>query len=195
MSVVSSPNLEDRGHASKKAKVVAVPTLGFSEEDKEGTFQPHDDALVITLRIGGYDVKRVLVDQGSEAEIMYPNLYKGLKLKPEDLENCDSLLMGFDRRMVISRGMIRLPVQAGDEEVQVSFIVVETYSPYTTILARLWLHAMGAISSTFHLEVKYPMQGRVGKLMGSQAMARQCLVAAITEHSMDQVLVEKEQIL
>ena len=38
--------------------------------------------LVITLRIGGYDVKRVMVmvDDGSGAEIMYPDLYKGLKL-------------------------------------------------------------------------------------------------------------------
>ena len=116
--------------------MVVIPTLGFSEEDKERTFQPHDDALVVTIRIGGYDVKRVSVDQGSGAEIMYPNLYKGLNLKLEDLEKYDSPLMGFDGRLVIPRGMIRLLVQAGDEEVQVNFIVVEAYFPYTTILAR-----------------------------------------------------------
>jgi len=52
----------DRIQNPKKAKVMATPTLSFSEEDKEGTFQPHDDALVVTIRIGGYDVKRVLVD-------------------------------------------------------------------------------------------------------------------------------------
>ena len=51
-----------------------------------GTFQPHDDALVVALQIGGYDVKRVLVDQGRETEIMYPDLYKGLNIKSEDLE-------------------------------------------------------------------------------------------------------------
>ena len=101
-----------------------------------GTFQPHDDALVVALQIGGYDVKRVLVDQGSETEIMYPNLYKGLNLKPEDLEKYDSTLVGFDGRTIIPRGMIRLPVQVGDEVVQVNFIVIEAYSPYTTILAR-----------------------------------------------------------
>ena len=49
--------------------MVATPTLGFSEDDKEGKFQPHNDALVVTIRIDGYDVKRVLVDQGSETEI------------------------------------------------------------------------------------------------------------------------------
>ena len=37
------------------------------------------------LKIGGYDVKKVMVDQGSGIEIMYPDLYKGLNLKPEDL--------------------------------------------------------------------------------------------------------------
>ena len=36
--------------------------------------QPHDDALVVTLRIKGYNVKRVLVDQGSSVEIMYLDL-------------------------------------------------------------------------------------------------------------------------
>ena len=91
---------------------------------------------MVTIRIGGYDVKRVLVDQGSGAEIMYLDLYKGLNLKPKDLERYDSLLMGFDGRMVVPRGMIRLPVRAGDEEIQVDFIVVEAFSPYTAILAR-----------------------------------------------------------
>ena len=52
--------------------------MGFLDEDKIGTIQPHNDALVITLRIWGYDVKRVMVDQGSAAEIMYPDLYKRL---------------------------------------------------------------------------------------------------------------------
>ena len=55
--------------------------------------------------------------------------------------------------------MIRLPMQARDEEVEVNFIVVEAYSPYTAILVRPWLHVMGVVSSTLHLKVKYPMQG------------------------------------
>ena len=66
--------------------------------------------------------------------------------------------------------MIRLPVQAGDEEVQVKFIVVEAYSRYTAILARPWLHAMGVVSLTLHQKVKYPIQGRMGELVDSQAM-------------------------
>ena len=84
--------------------------LSFSDEDKVRTSQPHDVALVVTLRIGGYNMKRVLVDQGSGAEIMYPNLYKGLRLRPEDLTSNSSPLVGFDGKTVILKGQIRLPM-------------------------------------------------------------------------------------
>ena len=55
--------------------------LGFSDGDKIGTIQSHDDALVVTLKVGGYDVKRVLVNQGNAVEVICPDLYKGLNLK------------------------------------------------------------------------------------------------------------------
>ena len=51
---------------------------------------------MVTVRIGGYDVKRVLVNRGSGVEIMYLDLYQGLNLRPEDLDRYDSSLMGFD---------------------------------------------------------------------------------------------------
>ena len=112
------------------------PTLSFSEEDKIGTTQPHDDALLITLIIGDYDVKRVMVDGGSATKIMYHDLYKGLNLKLEDLTPYSSPLMSFDRKLVIPKGMIRLPIQTSPEIVEVNFIVVDTYSPYTAIVGR-----------------------------------------------------------
>ena len=75
----------DTNQDPKKARVELSLVMGFSNEDKIGTIQLHDDALVITLRIRGYDVKRVMVDQGSAIKIMYLDLYKGLNLKVEDL--------------------------------------------------------------------------------------------------------------
>ncbi|XP_075669657.1 uncharacterized protein LOC142639348 [Castanea sativa] len=101
---------EDSGSELKRTKGNVPPILGFSEEDKIGTIQPHDDALVVTLRIGGYDVKRVMVDQGSGADIIYPNLFKGLNLKLEDLTAYDSPLISFEGKAVIPKGQIRLPV-------------------------------------------------------------------------------------
>ena len=120
----------------KRAKMNFHPTLSFSKEDKIGTTQPHDDALLITLRIRDYDVKRVMVDGGNAAEVMYPDLYKGLNLKPEDLMPYSFPLMSFNEKLVIPKGMIRLPIQTGPEIVEVNFIVVDTYSSYTTIVGR-----------------------------------------------------------
>ena len=65
---------------------------------------------MVTLRIRGYDVKRVLVDQGSTIEIMYPDLYKGLRLKPENLTTYNSPLISFEGKTVIPKGQIRLPI-------------------------------------------------------------------------------------
>ena len=153
--------------------------LSFSEADKQGTIQPYDDALVITLRIGGYDVRRVMIDQGSAAEIMYPDLFKGLGLKPEDLTTYSSPLVSFEGKTVVPKGQIRLAMQTGSDVVEVEFIVVDAFSPYTAIMGRPWLHSLGAVSSTLHQKVKYPSGGQVLEIVGSQYMARQCLIAAI----------------
>ncbi|XP_050255647.1 uncharacterized protein LOC126701531 [Quercus robur] len=178
MSVARFPaEYDDR--ESKKAKKIASPVLGFSDEDKVKTIQPHDDALVVTLKIGGYDVRRMLVDQGSAVEVMYPDLYKGLNLKPEDLTAYDSPLVSFEGKTVTPRGQIRLPIQTGLDMVEVDFIVVDAYSPYRAIVARPWLHALGAVSFTLHQKVKYPSEGQVKEVMGDQAMARQCMLSAI----------------
>ena len=67
---------------------------------------------------------------------MYLDLYKGLKLKSEDLTANNSPLVSFDGKVVIPKGQIRLPVQAGSEVVKVNFIVVDAYSPYTAIVGR-----------------------------------------------------------
>ena len=163
----------------KRVKINDPLVLSFSDADKQGTISPHDDALVVTLRIGGYDVKRVIVDQGSAAEIVYPDLYKGLGLKPEDLTTYSFPLVSFEGKMVVPKGQIRLLMQAGTYVVEVDFIVVDAFSPYTAIMGKPWLHSLGAVSSTFHQKVKYPSRGQVLEIVGSQSMARQCLIAAI----------------
>nr|XP_023891551.1 uncharacterized protein LOC112003576 [Quercus suber] len=110
LSVAQQPAEESQAEP-KRARRSFPPALSFSEEDKVGTTQPHDDALVVTLKIGGYDVKRVMVDGGNVAKVMYPDLYKGLGLKPKDLTPYSSPLMSFDGKLVIPKGMIRLPIQ------------------------------------------------------------------------------------
>ena len=87
--------------------------------------------------------------------------------------------MSFEGKMVVPRGQIRLPMQTGSDVVEVDFIVVDAFSPYTAIMGRPWLHSLGAISSTLHQKVKYPSGGQVLEIVGSQSMVRQCLIAVI----------------
>ena len=184
---------DDECNSAPKRNKTNVPLmLSFSDADKQGIIQPHDDALVVTLRIGGYDVKRVLVDQGSTAEIMYPDLFKGLGLKSEDLRSYSSPLVSFEGKMVIPKGQIKLPVQTETDVVKVYFIVVEAFSPYTAIMGRPWLHSLDAVSSTLHQKVKYPSGGQVLEIVRSQSMARQCLIVAIQHKPESDILATKE---
>ena len=110
---------------------------------------------------------------------MYPDLYKELNLRAENLTPYSSLLVSFEGKIIIPKGQIRLPVHTGSKVVEVDFIVVDAYSPYIAIVARPWLHTLGAVSSTLHQKVKYPSEGQIKEILGDQSMARQCLVAAI----------------
>ena len=67
---------------------------------------------------------------------MYPDLYNELGLKPKDLMAYDLPLVSFNGKVVIPKGQIQLPVQTGSEVVEVNFIVVDAYSPYTPIVGR-----------------------------------------------------------
>ena len=176
---VSCCSDDDSSSMPKKVKMSVPLVLSFSNADKQGTIQPYDDALVVILRIGGYDVNRVMIDQDNAAKIMYPDLYKGLGLKPENLTTYISPLVSFEGKMVVLKGQIRLPVQAGTYVVEVDFIVVDVFSPYTAIMGRPWLHSLEAVSSTLHQKVKYPSGDQVLEIVGSQSIARQCLIAAI----------------
>ncbi|XP_023924222.1 uncharacterized protein LOC112035618 [Quercus suber] len=170
MSVAWLP-IKDSNSEPKRARVEIQLTLSFSNEDKMGTIQPHNNALVVTLKIEGYDVKRVMVDQGSGVEIMYLDLYRGLNLKLGDLTAYDSPSVSFDGKVVIPRVQIKLLMQAGSEVVEVDFIVVDAYSPYM---------------------VKYPSGDQIKELVRSQFMAKQCLVAAITHQLAAESLASTE---
>ena len=110
---------------------------------------------------------------------MYPDLYKELNLKSENLTAYEFPLVSFEGKTIIPKGQIRLPIQTDSEIVEVDFIVVDSYSPYTAIVAKPWLHALKAVSFTLHQKVKYPSEGLVKEILGNQSVVRQCMVVAI----------------
>uniref|UniRef100_A0A2N9I887 Uncharacterized protein n=1 Tax=Fagus sylvatica TaxID=28930 RepID=A0A2N9I887_FAGSY len=149
----------------------AHQVVSFSDEDLADVQMPHNDPLVITLRFGDYDVQRVLVDQGSFAEIMYKGLYEKLGLKEADLANFTTPVFGFTGESTVPMGKTTLPVLAGPISLQTEFIVVRGTSPYNAIVGRDWLHRMKAVPSTLHQKLRFPTEEGVMEVNGDQAPA------------------------
>ena len=122
----------------------------FSDEDLRDVQTPHDDPLVVKLRIGDSDVKRVLIDQGSCSEIMYPDLFHGLGLKPSDLQPYDAPLEGFSRESIRPMGRIMITIHTGPISLDTEFLVVDVPSPYTAIVGQMWLHKLKVVPSSLH---------------------------------------------
>ena len=85
-------------------------------------------------------------------------------------------MVGFDSKMVMSIGQIRLPLTAKGKEVLVDFIVVNAYSPYIAILAWPWLYAMEAIPFSLHLKIKFPTDTGVDVIKRDQAATRDAML-------------------
>ena len=67
-------------HPAAKYRHSGDDNITFSKRDARGIRQPHDDPLIIMLAIEGYNTRRVLVDNGSSANIMYMTAYQQMKL-------------------------------------------------------------------------------------------------------------------
>ena len=91
-----------------------------------------------------------MINQGNGVEVMYPNLYEGLGLTLGDLTQYDTPLVTFDGTIVTPASQLRLLMEVGGRKKLVDFIVVHSYSPYTAILGRPWIHSMGAVPSSLH---------------------------------------------
>ena len=135
---------------------------------------PHYNALVLTVCINGFDVHRVLVDPGSATDLLHLPTLKQMKVPVDHLHSAGRILSGFNGATTLSVGDITFSVKAGPVTQQVLFSVVEDLSPYNAILGRAWLHAMKAVSSTYHQTISYLTESGQVDLQGSQLAARQC---------------------
>ena len=90
------------------------PTIEFSEDDAWRLYHPHDDALVVSLLIGDYNMHRFLVDNGSSADILYYPVFQQMKIDKEWLASTNDPLVGFRGTRVFPLGAITLSVTVGD---------------------------------------------------------------------------------
>ena len=121
------------------------PAISFTDEDAERIHHPHDDAIVITLLIADYTTRRVLVDNGSSADILYYPAFQQMRLGRDQLRPVCSPLIGFGGMKVQPVGTITLPIVVGSYSQQitreVNFLVVDYSSSYNAIIGRPTLNS------------------------------------------------------
>ena len=151
------------------------PVIGFSEEDARKLHHPHGDALVVSLRVGDYNMHRVLVDNSSSIDILYYSTFQQMRVDREQLVLVNAPLVGFGGMRVFPIGTVILTVTVGDYPQQitkeVTFLVVDYSSAYNVILRRPTLNSWKAVTSTYHLMIKFPTDYGVGELRGNQVAA------------------------
>ena len=159
------------------------PIIGFSEDDARRLYHPYDDALVVSLRVGDYNVHRMLVDNGSSADILYYPAFQQMGINRARLTPANAPLVGFGGTRVLPLGAITLSVTVGDYPQQiiqdVTFLVVDCSSAYNGIIGRPTLNSWKASTSTYHLMIKFPTEYGVGELRGDQVAAWECYIAML----------------
>ncbi|KAL0415853.1 UNVERIFIED_CONTAM: hypothetical protein Slati_3417200 [Sesamum latifolium] len=154
-----------------------------AQEERSGPKIPGNDALVIIALLANFEIERVFIDSGSLTDILFGEAYDQMQLGDIPLEAVDTSLYGFAGEVVHPRGMISLPLTLGTSPLRkiclLKFLVVDTPSAYNVILGRPTLNAFRAITSTYHMKIKFPVIGGVGEAHADELQARKCYVEAI----------------
>uniref|UniRef100_A0A2N9FY65 RNase H type-1 domain-containing protein n=1 Tax=Fagus sylvatica TaxID=28930 RepID=A0A2N9FY65_FAGSY len=158
------PPLGEIHKTDKKPRLEDFP-ITFTEEDAHKVFHPHDDALVVTLEIAGYSTRRVLIDNGSSADIIYLTAFQQMKIGT-------------------------YPKQATKK---VDFLIVDCLFAYNVIVGRPTLNRLRAVTSTYYLLVCFPTENGIGEIRGDQAMARECYLTSISIELVHQTLIVEER--
>ena len=129
--------------------------ISFPSINPMRVITPLYDALILTVCINSFDVRRVLIDPGSIDDLIHLPAFKQMSLPIDHLHSVGRVLSGFNGATTLSIRDVTFSVKAGPVTQQVMFSVVEDLGPYNAILGRAWLHAMKAIPSTYHQTIRY----------------------------------------
>ena len=182
---------------SPKTRGIDETTISFTDEEAERIHHPHDDVIVITLLIANYTTRRVLVDNGSSTDILYFPAFQQMRLGQDLLRPACSPLIGFGGMKVQPIGTITLPVVVGSYPQQITkslnFLVVDYSSSYNAIIGRPTLNSWKAVTSTYHLSVKFPTEYGIGQAQGDQLAARECYLAMMALDKQVQMMSIEER--
>ncbi|GAU17351.1 hypothetical protein TSUD_232270 [Trifolium subterraneum] len=155
--------------------------ISFSLKDLPITGTDVALPMVIKLQINNFSVLRVSVNEGSAANILYWSAFLKMGLSKSMLKpfNFKAFLMGAIGETVPVKGYIDLDTTFGKggnaKMIKVRYLVVDSWSVYNVVIGRRTLVGLGAVISTLHLTMKYPVgDGMVGVVKADLEMAKKC---------------------
>ncbi|XP_057791045.1 uncharacterized protein LOC131008168 [Salvia miltiorrhiza] len=148
--------------------------ISFATSESDKLLHPHHNALVISIYIANCLTKRVLIDNGSSANILFYSAYREMGLDESKLIKKAAVLVGFSGESTTTVGEIDLPVYAEGVNLSTRFLVVDAPSAYNVILGRPWIHGMEAVPSTYHQVIRFPTKWGVKEIKGEQKDSRAC---------------------
>ncbi|KAL5564268.1 hypothetical protein UlMin_027432 [Ulmus minor] len=176
------PHQVNLAEHKNKAPRLSNESIIFTEEEASGLWHPHKDAIVVALRIASRKVYKILIDNGSSTNILFRSKLNRMNLVGEKFEPVKLALYGITGDSIHSEGVLSLPVELGTHPCQhiqfVEFVLVDCPSSYNAIIGRPTLNAIRAVTSTYHLLVKFQTVGGIGILKGDQQASRDIYEAA-----------------
>ncbi|XP_074351792.1 uncharacterized protein LOC141690937 [Apium graveolens] len=151
----------------------------FDESDKKDIREPQQDGLVISLPVGNCLIKRILVDNGSAANIMMLSTLTQMGLVESDMIKKSTTLVGFSGETKRTLGEITLPTYAQGVNLLEKFYIINVDSSYNIIMGRPWIHNLKVVPSTYHQVLKFPTPWGAQEIRGDQSMARDCYMTCL----------------
>ena len=170
-------------------------SITFSDSDLEGCQHPHDDPLVVRAVVANKTVHRVLVDNGSSADIIFASAFDKMDIGREKLDPINTHLRGFSGEKVLPLGSIQLVLTLEEPPCQATtttrFLIVDAPSAYNMLLGRPSLNVIKDIPSAYHMMIKFPTVNGVGKVQGDQRVAKECYTESMKQKAVDNVNVDE----
>jgi hypothetical protein len=150
--------------------------ITFTEANIKLASFPHIDEMVITTHIDKWNVTRMLVDNGSQAEILFLSTFKQTCLNKKQLNEASKPLYGSAGRKIEPIGSISLPVSFGslsNPHIEyITFDVVDISYPHNAIFGRGLINTFKAAPHSLYLCLKVPAALGVISIHGNQKEAR-----------------------
>jgi hypothetical protein len=150
--------------------------ITFSAQDVNLVSFPYTDAMVLTVHIDRWDVSRILVDNSSQAAILFLSAFKKMAYDKKQLKELMKPLYGFSGKRIEPVGVITLPVSFDTLKKPcteyITFDVVDMLYPYNAIFRWGLLNTIKATLHSGYLCLKVPATFSIITVFGSQKEAR-----------------------